>query len=98
MKSIPFSSYINAYAKFVDMEYVRDVEVLVNPNSPTAPCATITVGGFPYTPGDPITVDLCEEFNVEVCIEDIFAYELNERDVFKNTTLFLYAKPIIPCA
>lgn len=96
-KSIPFTTYINAYAKFVGLNYVRDVEVLVNPDSPTAPCESITVSGFPYTPGTDLNVDLCEDFNVEVCIEDIFAYQLSERDVFKNTTLFLYAKPISQC-
>ena len=48
---------------------------------------------FSYTPGQPITVDLNEEFNVIPYIEDIFAYALDQRTIFKNVTLFLKAQP-----
>lgn len=48
---------------------------------------------FSYTPGQPIVVDLNEEFNVIPYIEDIFAYALDERTIFKNVTLFLKAQP-----
>lgn len=34
-----------------------------------------------------------KEFCVEACIEDIFAIPFNPREVFKNVTLFLQAKP-----
>lgn len=47
---------------------------------------------FTYTPGQPIVVDLNEEFNVTPYIEDIFAYALDERTIFKNVTLFLKAQ------
>ena len=50
---------------------------------------------FSYTPGQPIIVDLNEEFNVTPYIEDIFAYALDERTIFKNVTLFLKAQPKI---
>lgn len=48
---------------------------------------------FNYTAGQPIVVDLNEEFNVIPYIEDIFAYALNPRTIFKNVTLFLKAQP-----
>lgn len=47
---------------------------------------------FNYTPGQPIVVDLNEEFNVLAYIEDIFAYALDQRTIFKNVTLFLKAQ------
>lgn len=34
-----------------------------------------------------------KEFCVEACIEDIFAIPFNPREIFKNVTLFLQAKP-----
>ncbi|MDU2064479.1 MAG: DUF3794 domain-containing protein [Sporomusaceae bacterium] len=34
-----------------------------------------------------------KEFCVEACIEDVFAIPFNPREVFKNVTLFLQAKP-----
>lgn len=48
---------------------------------------------FSYTPGQPILVDLNEEFDVIPYIEDIFAYALDQRTIFKNVTLFLKAQP-----
>lgn len=49
---------------------------------------------FSYAPGQPIIVDLNEEFTVTPYIEDIFAYAIDERTIFKNVTLFLKAQPI----
>lgn len=48
---------------------------------------------FAYTAGQPIVVDLNEEFSVTPYIEDIFAYALDPRTIFKNVTLFLKAQP-----
>lgn len=47
---------------------------------------------FSYTPGQPITVDLNEDFNVTAYIEDIVAYALDTRTIFKNVTLFIKAQ------
>lgn len=41
---------------------------------------------------------LTDKFNIEVFIEDIFACAMNERQIFKNTTLFIKATKIQPCA
>lgn len=49
---------------------------------------------FSYSPNQPIVVDLSEEFAVTPYIEDIFAYALDERTIFKNITLFLKAQPV----
>lgn len=56
-----------------------------------------TVDGFFFNPEEPIVPNLCENFSVEACIEDIFVYALDERTVFKNITLFLYARPSGNC-
>lgn len=56
-----------------------------------------TINGFYFNPNTEITPDLCEEFSIDTCIEDIFACLINERQVFKNVTLFLYAKPRLMC-
>lgn len=42
-------------------------------------------------------LDLCEEFNIEKCIEDIYVYALDKRRIFKNITVFLKAKPGASC-
>ena len=34
-----------------------------------------------------------KEFCVEACVEDVFAIPFNPREIFKNVTLFLQAKP-----
>lgn len=44
---------------------------------------------FSYTPGQAIIVDLNEDFNVIPYIEDIFAYAVDTRTIFKNVTIFL---------
>lgn len=91
--NMPFTAYIIPYANFVDMEYVEDVEVLVDPVT----CETATVSGFYRDPAIPLQVDVCEEFNVQLCIEDIFAHALDSRTVFKNITVFLRAIPAASC-
>ena len=90
---VPFSAFIIVYAKFQDLEIVEDITVVVDPDT----CETTVISGFPYDPENPPVVDLCEEFKVDVFIEDIFACELDERNVFKNTTLFLKATPAVSC-
>lgn len=91
---IPFNAYIIPYASFVGLTYQEGIEVIADPESP---CDTILINGFLYDPNEPIVVNLCEEFNVNSCIEDIFAYAIDERNVFKNTTIFLSAKPAATC-
>ena len=56
-----------------------------------------TVDGFFFNPEEPIVPNLCENFSVEACVEDIFIYALDERTIFKNITLFLYARPSGNC-
>lgn len=90
---IPFTAFIIAYAKFVGIEPVENVEVLIDP----ATCTTEIITGFPFDPTKGITVDLCEEFCVDSFVEDVFAYTLDERTVFKNITLFLKANPVLQC-
>lgn len=91
---IPFNAYIIPYASFVGLMYQEGIEVIADAE---APCATVRINGFLYDPNEPIVVNLCEEFKVNSCIEDIFAYAIDERTVFKNTTLFLSAKPAATC-
>ena len=90
---IPFTAFIIAYAKFVGIEGPQSVEVLIDPET----CTTKTIMGFPFDPEQEIIPDICEEFCVDSFVEDVFAYPLNERTVFKNITLFLKANPIVPC-
>lgn len=92
---IPFTAFIIPYAKFEGLTYEENVTVIADPDGD--PCNTITINGFPYDPENPPVVDLCEEFCVKSCIEDIFAYDTDPRTVFKNITLFLSAKPVAVC-
>lgn len=92
-KSVPFSAYIIPYASFVGLTYTENVEALLDPTN----CTTGPVNGFPYNPAETPEVDLCEEFEVSVCVEDVFAYDIDARNVFKNITLFLWAKPAGTC-
>lgn len=86
---MPFTAYIIPYAKFEGIEPI-EVTLVVGPNQ----CETVFA--FPYDPNN-FNVDLCEDFCVDVFIEDIFAYAMDERDVFKNITLFLQATPTASC-
>lgn len=91
---IPFSAYIIPYASFTGLTYAQNIPVIADP---AVPCTTILVNGFAYDPTVPIVVNLNEDFCVNSCIEDIFATAVDSRQVFKNITLFLSAKPVIPC-
>lgn len=42
----------------------------------------------------PDTTELTDKFKIITCIEDIYACVLNDRQIFKNSTLFLKALPI----
>lgn len=84
--TMPFSAFIIPYAKFDGLVYQENIQAVDENGNP------VTINGFPFNPNDPITVDLCEDFSVTPYIEDIFAYALDERTVFKNVTLFLQAK------
>lgn len=88
---IPFNVYIIPYAKFEGLTYTEDIEVIIDP---AVPCGTKLVDGYPYDPNKEIKVDLCEEFSVNSCIEDIFAYAVDKRNIFKNITVFLLARPM----
>jgi hypothetical protein len=35
-----------------------------------------------------------DKFKIDACIEDVFACRLNERSIFKNTTIFISAKAL----
>lgn len=87
---IPFNAYIIPYASFDGLTYEENIVVAADPETP---CVTKTVNGFLFNPENPTKADLCESFDVSVCVEDIFAYPVDERNIFKNTTLFLWAKP-----
>ncbi|NFO11628.1 DUF3794 domain-containing protein [Clostridium botulinum] len=39
-----------------------------------------------------------DKYKIKACIEDIYACPLNERQIFKNTTLFIKAEPIESCS
>lgn len=88
--NVPFSAFIIPYAKFENSEYTENVPVLIN-GVPT------TVNGFPFNSTEEFIPNLCEEFSVDVCIEDIFAYTIDVRTIFKNITLFLKATPVKVC-
>lgn len=89
---VPFMAFIIPYAKFEGLTYQKNIEVY-DPvtNGP------IFINGYVYDPSVGITVDLCEEFNIEKCIEDVYVYALDPRRIFKNVTVFLKAKPGASC-
>lgn len=91
---IPFTAYIIPYANFEGLNYEENVTVIADPANP---CETITINGFAYDPANPPVVNLCEEFCVSGYVEDIFAYAMDGRTIFKNITLFLLAKPSAVC-
>lgn len=86
---VPFTSFIVPYAKFENAKFQRDT-VIYDPdtNKPRI------IQGYLYKNLDEVSIDLCEDFFIEKCIEDIFIYKLDKRNIFKNITLFLKAKPI----
>lgn len=82
-----FHSYIILYPKFTNTSDLLDDITAIDPLDPSK---TITISGYLYT--EDIEVDICEEFSITTCIEDIFAKVLNERTIFKNITFFIYAR------
>lgn len=87
---IPFSAFVIPYANFEGLTYMENVEV--------QPGVFKNVFAY-YGCDTPLVLQpvLCEEFSVDVLIEDIFSYALDERTVFKNTTLFFLAKVSKSC-
>ncbi|MGO1044550.1 hypothetical protein ACTPEO_17595 [Clostridioides difficile] len=83
---IPFLAYIIPYAKFEGLTYEEGI-VVSAPGEPV-----VTINGYRYNPALGINVDLCEDFVVSACIEDIYVNALDKRTIFKNITLFLKAK------
>lgn len=90
---MPFSAFIIVYPKFENITPMENAVVVTDP----ANCTTEVMSAYPYDPDTPLVVDLCETFDVDVFIEDIYITALNERDIFKNTTLFLMATPQESC-
>ncbi|MCT4605597.1 MAG: DUF3794 domain-containing protein [Marinisporobacter sp.] len=41
--------------------------------------------------------DLDAQFCVKACVEDVFIKALNDREIFKNVTVFFTAVPLTPC-
>ena len=89
---VPFMAFIIPSAKLEGLTYQKNIEVY-DPvtNGP------ISINGYVYNPDEGITVDLCEEFTIEKCIEDVYVYALDPRRIFKNVTVFLKAKPGASC-
>lgn len=87
---MPFTAYIIPYANFVGLTYVTDVPAIVDPTT----CTIELVNGFILPAGSTIQVNICEEFDVKLAIEDVYANALDPRTVFKNVTVFLQATPI----
>ena len=86
---IPFSAYIIPYASFTGLTYKENLVVVTDEDT----CDTAIINGFLFDPEESLVVNLDEDFTVDACIEDIFAYAVDTRNIFKNITLFLYAKP-----
>lgn len=89
---VPFIAFIIPYAKFEGLEYKEGIEVY-DPETGKPKF----INGYIYSEVAGINVDLCEEFNIEKCIEDIYVYPLDPRKIFKNVTVFLKAKPSTIC-
>ena len=88
--NVPFSAFIIPYANFENSEYTTDVPVLIDG-------VVTTVNGFTFNSTEEFIPNLCEEFSIDVCIEDIFAYAIDVRTIFKNITLFLKATSVKTC-
>ena len=48
--------------------------------------------------GDEEVTNLTRKYRIKACIEDVYACPLNERQIFKSTTLFFKATPIELCS
>lgn len=88
----PFLTYLNVYAKFTNTTKLEREIIVVDPLDDTK---AITIAGYFYNKDDLVEVDLCEEFQVKFCIEDVFAKLLNKEKILNSITLFLSAKPIV---
>lgn len=82
----PFLAFIIPYPKFEGLTYKEGI-VVYDPETDSSK----VINGYIYDPAIGINVDLCEDFVIEKCIEDIFVYALDKRTIFKNVTLFLKA-------
>lgn len=82
----PFLAFIIPYPKFEGLTYQEGI-VVYDPETDSSK----VINGYIYDPAIGINVDLCEDFVIEKCIEDIFVYALDKRTIFKNVTLFLKA-------
>ncbi|MGL4913861.1 MAG: hypothetical protein ACRC3Y_15675 [Romboutsia sp.] len=88
----PFSTYIIVYAKFKDISALTTDIVVIDPLDNTK---TIIIDGYLYNNNNPVEVNLCEDFCVDVFVEDIFTKLVNSETIFKSISLFLSAKPSI---
>lgn len=99
---IPFSAFIIPYAKLEPLGKPTYTDVTL------VPAGTAVVGQPPVEIiaqdvdvflAEEINIepDLCEDFCVDVFIEDIYITALDCRTIFKNVTLFLRAKPLPQC-
>jgi hypothetical protein len=102
---IPFSAFVIPYAKLDPLGDPTYTGVTL-----LTPGGTLTIGDPPpeelivaqdvdvFLAEDiSIEPDLCEDFCVDVFIEDIYITPLDCRTIFKNVTLFLRAKPLPQC-
>lgn len=85
-----FSTYIIVYPNFVNVPNILRNIVVIDPLDPSK---TITILGYSYTHNDEIDSNLCEEFCVKTCVEDVSLKLMNNRTIFDNVTLFLSAYP-----
>ncbi|MGL5347795.1 MAG: hypothetical protein ACRDA3_10625 [Peptostreptococcaceae bacterium] len=86
----PFSTHIIVYSKFKNTSNLTTDIVVIDPLDNTK---TIVIDGYLYNDDNQIEIDLCENFCVDILIEDVFAELLNCETIFKSVTLFLSAKP-----
>lgn len=91
---IPFSAFIIPYANFEGLTYEEGIQVY-DPANPTTPKI---INGFRVAANQQIIPNLCEEFNVDTYIEDVFIYAMNPRTIFKNVTVFLRARATATCS
>ncbi|ELC8424838.1 DUF3794 domain-containing protein [Clostridium perfringens] len=90
---VPFSAFIIPYASFEGLTYQEGIEVY-DPTNPTVPKV---INGFISGTTEEIIPNLCEEFNIDTYIEDIFIYAMDPRTIFKNVTVFLRARVATAC-
>lgn len=89
---IPFVAFIIVYPKFEGIQYQENIQVY-NPETN----ASALIDGYLLNGNPDIVVDLCENFNIEKCIENIYIHALHKRSIFKNITLFFKASSIGQC-